>query len=657
VSTTPRERAIEAHHTLLNGSGELAYFEQRRFAEETLRQAHVGFEAGAFTYPCVAKNGQLLGIHYKTKSRNAKGKRRQWWEGYAEDLPPKGHGEKPDSPAKVIPFGLETLEDLEAGSLVVLCCGEEDALSLRQTGYVAVSQPGAGLLEPVYAQEFVGLEVVVFYDAGEEQKARKDALKLEQAGAEIVRVAEWPQDAPHGTDINGRLVEAPEGFEGWTDKMIAQAKPLHSFAAPKSPSRKGEPDEYATAPVPEPPSWPMLPKEAFYGLPGEIVESIEPHTEADPVALLTNLLGSFGNAIDQGAYFRVGPTLHHLKIFAALVGQTSKARKGTSWDPIKELFYEVDHTWATGRVVSGLSSGEGVIHAVRDPVYGKDKRGEEVVLDEGEPDKRLMVLEGEMAGALKVMGREGNTLSVVLREAWDGDRLRTLTKNSPTKATGAHISVLGHITKEELLRHLTETEQANGFANRFVWLVVRRSKELPFGGKWHEMDKASLVERLRSAIEFGKHVGEIKWGESAKGAWREVYGPLSEGKPGLYGAVVGRAEAQVVRLASLYAVLDESSRIELGHLEAALALWEYAEESARYIFGDATGDPVADQIVEALRAAGKAGLTRTEIRDMFKRHKSADHLNQALALLLRGGRVYRRSENTGGRPTERWFLQ
>ncbi len=317
----------------------------------------------------------------------------------------------------------------------------------------------------------------------------------------------------------------------------------------------------------------------------------------------------------------------------------------------------MDPAWVDDRVVNGLSSGEGVIHAVRDHVYGKNKKGEEVLVDEGELDKRLMVLEGELAGPLKMMSREGNTLSVVLRQAWDGDRLRTLTKNNPMKATGAHVSMVGHITKEELLRHLNETEQANGFANRILWLLVKRSKELPFGGEWHEVDKAPLVKRLRSALEFGKRAGEIRWGENAKEVWREVYGPLSEGKPGLFGAVVGRAEAQLVRLTALYAVMDKSKTIEREHLLAALALWNYVEESARYIFGEATGDPVADQIVEGLRVAGPEGLTRTDIRDLFKRHKSAERINQALVLLLKAGRVRRELEDTGGRPTERWFLR
>jgi hypothetical protein len=207
---------------------------------------------------------------------------------------------------------------------------------------------------------------------------------------------------------------------------------------------------------------------------------------------------------------------------------------------------------------------------------------------------------------------------------------------------------------EELLRYLTETETANGFANRFQWLLVKRSKELAFGGEWHKVATEPLVGRLRQAVNFGKEAGEINWGQSAKGLWQEVYGPLSAGKPGLFGAVVGRAEAQVVRLASIYAVMDQSRTIEEEHLMAALAIWDYAEDSARYIFGDATGDAVADRIMLALKAK-PGGLTRTQIRDLFGRNQRAERIDHALALLHRAGRVGMSDEETGGRPSERWF--
>ncbi len=392
-------------------------------------------------------------------------------------------------------------------------------------------------------------------------------------------------------------------------------------------------------------------------MPGKIVRTIEPHTEADPVAVLMNLLAAFGNAVGRDAFLRVGADYHRLNLYAAFVGETAKGRKGMSWGHPREFMHAADPSWAEERVMNGLSSGEGLIYAVRDRVTGENKDGEIIVVDEGVKDKRLFVMEGEFASVLKMMSRDGNTLSPIARQGWDGDRIQALTRNNPIKATDAHISIIGHITKTELLRHLNGTESANGFANRFIWLLVKRSKMLAFGGRWDTVDTAPLVKRLRSAQEFGGGVGEITWGESAREVWYEVYPTLSEGEPGLFGAVTGRAGAQVLRLAAVYAVMDKSRCIEREHLEAALALWEYAEESARYIFGDAVGDPVADMILEALKAAGKNGMSRTEIRDLFKRNRTTERINQALALLLDLGRAYKVPEETGGRPVERWFAR
>lgn len=401
-------------------------------------------------------------------------------------------------------------------------------------------------------------------------------------------------------------------------------------------------------------SWPELDDAALNGLPGDVVRTILPHSEADRVALLSNLLVACGNLCGRGAHVRVGADRHHLNLNVALVGETSKGRKGMSWNFVRDLLHAADPFWTEDRIMGGLSSGEGLIYAVRDRVTSADSEGEITVLDEGVADKRLMVVEGEFAGPMRTMTREGNTLSVLLRQAWDGGKLATLTRNSPLKSSDAHISILGHITKTELVKQLSETDGYNGFANRFLWLLVRRSKALPFGGEWNTVDVAPLVRRITSAIEYGREHREILWAESASALWSNTYEDLSEGKPGLFGAATGRAEAQVLRLAVLYAVLDQRDRIELPHLEAALALWRFAEESARLIFGEDTGDPVADKINDALQGEAD-GLTRTDLFHLFGRHRSRDEIDRAVGMLERLGKVRREKIETGGRPAERWF--
>jgi len=343
-----------------------------------------------------------------------------------------------------------------------------------------------------------------------------------------------------------------------------------------------------------------------------------------------------------------------------MVGDTAKGRKGTSWGRVHQLFALLDDPWVEQRVQSGLSSGEGLIWAVRDPIFKREKRGkgsathyEEVISDVGITDKRLLVIEAEFASTLRVMGRDGNTLSPVMRQAWDRGNLRAMTKNSPATATNALISIIGHITADELRRYLDRTEVANGFANRFIFVCVKRSKCLPEGGALNRDSLAPYAKHLATAIGHARTLQQVNMDEGARGVWRSVYPELSEGLPGLLGAVTSRAEAQVLRLALLYALLDRSACISPAHLMAALAVWEYAENSARYIFGSAVGDPIADEILRALRASAN-GLSRTDISELFRRHKDAQALGRALELLERKKLAQREQRNTAGRPIEAW---
>jgi hypothetical protein len=391
--------------------------------------------------------------------------------------------------------------------------------------------------------------------------------------------------------------------------------------------------------------WPTpINEEAYYGLAGDIVRVIEPQSEADPAALLIQLLAIFGNIVGNKPYFVVEDDIHTLKINSILVGDTSKARKGTAWSRIRKIAKHIDPVWEENNILSGLSSGEGLIYAVR------DNPNSEIL------DKRILVFEPEFSSALKVMKREGNILSPVIRQAWDSFNLRTLTKNDPLRASDTHITIIGHITKEDLLRHLTETEMANGFGNRFLWVCVKRSKCLPEGGKLDDKELNPLIGRLQEAVKFASSVTEIKKDPEAMEIWGEVYRELSEGKLGMVGALTARAEANVMRLACIYALLDCSSVIRPEHLKASLALWRYSEDSVLYIFGNKLGDTTADTILDALKKNYPRPLSRTDINNLFHRHKNSDDIIRALNLLKMKGLTNRTTRVTGGRDEELWHL-
>jgi hypothetical protein len=144
-----------------------------------------------------------------------------------------------------------------------------------------------------------------------------------------------------------------------------------------------------------------------------------------------------------------------------------------------------------------------------------------------------------------------------------------------------------------------------------------------------------LGEKVGMAIKQAQTLGRIRMAPGTASAWERIYCDLSSERPGLLGAVIGRAEAQVIRLALIYAVLDNQPLIGLAHLQAALAVWSYCEESTAQIFGDLLGDSVADTILSALRTAGSAGMSRTGISGLFSRHVPSARISIALNLLQR----------------------
>jgi hypothetical protein len=393
-----------------------------------------------------------------------------------------------------------------------------------------------------------------------------------------------------------------------------------------------------------PAGWPAPPgPAAYHGLLGEIVTRLEPETEADPVAILAQLLVGFGAAVGRGAYFQVEATRHHPQEFLLLVGDSATSRKGTSWDHAARLIGAADAT-LLARILTGLSSGEGLVWAVRDPTAS----------DPGISDRRLLAFESEFASALKAASRDNSTLSATLRSAWDGRPLALMTRTAPARASDAHVTVVGHITAVELRYHLTALELANGLANRFLLVCCRRTRLLPEGGASDPLHGTGLTQVLGGAIQHARTAGRLRLDKQARELWHHAYTQLAHTtQGGIAGAICARSEAHTIRLALLYALADGERQINTEHLQAALALWDYAARSASWALQGATGDPLAEQIHAAL-ASHPGGLTRSQISDTLQRNQPATAIQQALDALQLAGRATRTQIPTAGRPAELW---
>ena len=378
---------------------------------------------------------------------------------------------------------------------------------------------------------------------------------------------------------------------------------------------------------------PVLSEKALHGFAGQFVKLATKNSEADPAAVLLTFLVRFGVEVGPRIGFMVGDTKHYARLFTVIVGETSKARKGTSAGAIERLF-----AFSAVRTSPGpLSSGEGLIAAVQDSNEN----------DQYETNRHLFVLDQEFASALSCTRREGNTLSTTMRAAWDNGDLDPLTKQSKISATNAHIGIVSHITLNELSAKLRSTEAFNGFANRILWTYASRKKKVPLPPPMPDHELKALQNTLKSTLEKVAVFDTIEFSPEAEKLWVKIYDDLSESLPGFVGSVTSRSEAQVLRIAMIYSLLDGSNLIEVCHLEAALAVWKYCEDSARLIFGDRENNSILQRIVDFLKTGPK---TRTEIHNLFNKHIKARDLDASLNELIRSRRISIDKIETGGAP-------
>ena len=642
--------------------------EGTRSRSKATRSAPKGRERLVKSYTIRDESGVLRGIHERWEDPATPGEKSFKWK-----LPNGRYGRGQITPATMPLYNSELIASWSEGCRIVLVEGETPAEALQARGIRAVgtvcgasTTPGRDVLAVLS-----GHEVIAWPDNDRKGIAHMSRCVERLEGiAYTIRWFEW-EGAPHKGDAADHPAIGGEDKEA-VRELACQLRVARMLEPGEIPDATGTGKSYAEGGgsrfrvpggfsvvsggrVERERIWPTMEEEAYRGIFGRIVELAEEHTEGDPVALLASAVTAFGSAVGRGAYMQVGATRHHANLFCGIVGDTAKGRKGSTWDPVENIMHASDRRWTEQRIQSGLSSGEGLISEVRDRVETPDKDGKMKVVDAGVMDKRLLVMEGELSQALKVMKREGNTLSPVLRNAWDGKTLKTMVKHSPLRATNPHVCILGHITTGELVKHLTETEMANGLANRFVWMLAKRSKRLPFGGEWHTVNLQPISREIVGILQFAAGEHRMGWADDARPLWMEAYDALTEDRPGMFGAVTARAEAQTLRLAMLYALADCSYEIRRTHVESALAVWEYAEESARYIFGDAIGDAGADKVLEELKAR-EEGMTRTEIRDLFGRNRSGEELDRIMEVLAEAGRirVTRHRENGSKKPVERW---
>lgn len=439
---------------------------------------------------------------------------------------------------------------------------------------------------------------------------------------------------------------APDRYQHMAAQLDAQIG--HTRVAPWPPADDvfpGDPAPAGDGPAPLAP--PVMPAHAFPELLRRLVDAACYSSEAHPVAVAANFLALFCCLIGRTAFQHIGDAVIHARLFMLIIGKSGKARKGTAEQAPRETARRGDATLRRRHGTQdrlrihagGLSSGEGVGYAIRDPREPNEKG---IGGDPGVKDKRLMVIESEFANVLAQTKREGNILSATIRNLWDGRDIEPLTKTGQITATRPHVVIMGHITGHELRERSTENDAANGLLNRFMMLHVHRPKLVPLPEPTPGDVLDDLAERLADAVDFatqgdphGNNTREVRMSSEARACWVEMYPQITQDREGLAGSLMARSEVYARMLAMIFALLDKRDLIEPGDLLMALAWVEYWRRSIEFVWREGEHQTELDDFTKAVlsKVLAQPGISLTQLQEEWHRNRTKE-VKAALETLL-----------------------
>jgi hypothetical protein len=422
-----------------------------------------------------------------------------------------------------------------------------------------------------------------------------------------------------------------------------------------------------TIDVPKP-----IAEEAFIGFPGRWVRAIEKQTECNSDNLLAQLMVALGTMFGRYFYNYCVQNLFTNE-FLTVLGDSGIARKGSALEKVKEFLKLIDPGWAKRGIKGGFPSGEAIIHFLRDPTPGRDRQGKETIRDPGNPDKRLLMVAPEFARLLKFAERKGNTLTEILREAWDSpEELSNQAKNGSDCASYPHLGLISHVTEKELRKFDPELI-SNGFLNRMIFVLAFQAREIPNPKpiEWppellEEFKEIYRLAHIPAELDISQlgaapepQIKHIPLAEEAESLWEKIYYEHSNNKDEKLNEILRRFNDHIRVLALIYALCDRSPVINIPHLLAAKAIMDHSRACAISIFSTFSSNKAANKILEALKRQFPAALTKTEIyNEVFNRHLPTSEIDEALAFLFQNNlatvKVCAPTPSIK-KPTQKWF--
>lgn len=405
---------------------------------------------------------------------------------------------------------------------------------------------------------------------------------------------------------------------------------------------------------------PAMAVTAFDSPIGRFILATDEFTEANKHARLLDMTVKAGNYFGRTAYIRIGDKRHYMNLFGVIVGRTGLGRKGETGSSSHTAFELLAGDWQDGHVIPSISSGEGLIHRLRDSIPCKLKklRGvyptppteEEIVLEI--IDKRCLLESEELDNLLVAASRDGSTVSSIVRQGFDGMPIGQLKANTDIRATKYHFSIIGHVTPQELAAKLLAKDVFNGFANRFIWCPTRREKTINLFRKSieereqisntkerfarecaDELEKSAqwLIELQEGDFDLAETDGvEINFDQAAMDAmasFNDEFNAYLEETA--FADLVVRGMVIVARMALIQAALHRSRVITAQHVDSAIAAWRFYQAGTEIIFAKFVKPDPYSELVKWIASKGE----RTTVRELSRGPRAYRKADDAFAAL------------------------
>lgn len=420
--------------------------------------------------------------------------------------------------------------------------------------------------------------------------------------------------------------------------------------------------------------FPILDDKALYG-PAGLIARAGFYTSVEPAALIASFLTCAGSHFTRTSLRMEGES-HSPQLFSVLVG--SRLIRKAAFDHARKFFAVSDG--ATESIPSRsraakrkntstplnvesweLQQCDDFLDAIAARSDGNEQ-GLRVVQNDAEDTDEIgskLISVTDFQSTL-LATRHRNQLASMMCAAWDNEGAKLFThRQKRISISKTNVCLLGQISLEDLRAAMPTDSRLSGLTSRILWVCLRRTVDSfeQANGKHANIDQAliaNLSSQLAEAINNAPSC--ISLSPKSKVLWYEINEQLlSQEAPGVMGIIMGRSDSHVLRLAALYCLLDNSRNVLPCHLEAAMALWNYCKESARFIFAESKTGEMAQRVLNVLKTGAK---TQTQLHEAFSRHVTAKELAYALTELESKGlaRSCRSGAQGKGRPAITWHL-